>query len=112
MSKQNQYQEWPLPFQNMDNFIDPPQDELLVYQWEGFGRPYSTSGSLSSLESFGHVDDLDLSKLQLLEAAKSNLSDTNSTTLTSNSEVDDSSSTDADYEISQKQHHSFTDSWV
>ena len=73
---------------------------------------FSTSGSLSSLESFGHVDDLDLSKLQLLEAAKSNLSDTNSTTLTSNSEVDDSSSTDADYEISQKQHQSFTDSWV
>ena len=31
---------------------------------------FSTSGSLSSLESFGHVDDLDLSKLQLLEAVK------------------------------------------
>ena len=38
----------------MDSLIQPPEDELLVYKWEGFGRPYSITGSLSSLESFGN----------------------------------------------------------
>ena len=37
----------------MNSLIQPPEDELLVYKWEGFGRPYSITGSLSSLESFG-----------------------------------------------------------
>ena len=53
--------------EDMNSLIQPPEDELLVYKWEGFGRPYSITGSLSSLESFGHVDDLDLSQLQFLE---------------------------------------------
>ena len=35
-------------------------DEIKVYEWEGYGRPYSNAGSLSSLKSFGHVDDLEL----------------------------------------------------
>ena len=39
--------------EDMNSLIQPPEDELLVYKWEGFGRPYSITGSLSSLESFG-----------------------------------------------------------
>ena len=104
-----QYQQWPLPFQNMETFVVPPHDELLVYKWEGFGRPHSTSGSLSSLESFGHVDDLDLSTLQFLEAEP--LNTTSSTSITpSASEEEEFSSLEADYEIPQ--HQTFTDSWV
>ena len=35
-------------------------DEIKIYKWEGYGHPYSNVGSLSSLKSFGHVDDLEL----------------------------------------------------
>merc|ERR1712223_655590 len=101
-----QYQQWPFPFQNMETFVVPPQDELLVYKWEGFGRPNSTSGSLSSLESFGHVDDLDLSKLQFLEADP--LNTTSSTSITPTASEDEFSSLEADY---QTPHQTFTDSW-
>ena len=45
-----QYQQWPFPFQNMETFVVPPQDELLVYKWEGFGRPNSTSGKGPSIK--------------------------------------------------------------
>ena len=37
-------------------------DEPLIFIWEGFGRPLSPAGSLSSLESEdSHIDDIDLS---------------------------------------------------
>ena len=37
------------------------EDELLIFAWEGFGRPISPAASLSSLESeVSHLDDLDL----------------------------------------------------
>ena len=35
-------------------------EEIKVYEWEGYGHPYSNAGSLSSLKSFGHVDDLEM----------------------------------------------------
>ena len=117
----------------MNSLIQPPEDELLVYKWEGFGRPYSITGSLSSLESFGkfslfqnflkniifskhflgHVDDLDLSStLQFLEGQAVLPLNTTSTSSTL-SEVDSedlSSSAQADYYSIP--HQTFTDSWV
>lgn len=89
---QPSYVKWPIaPYE--DKFSEPAHDELLVYRWEGFGRPYSDSGSLSSLASFGHVDNLDFNK-DLLR-------------LRSFSSEDDfsSSSTEAEYTL-------VTDSWV
>ena len=45
-------------------YIDPyesEEDEPLIFAWEGFGRPVSPAGSLSSLESeLSHIDSLDL----------------------------------------------------
>ena len=52
-----QYQQWPFPFQNMETFVVPPQDELLVYKWEGFGRPNSTSGNVMTVVEFNYVKD-------------------------------------------------------
>ena len=50
---------------NIDRYCDPyesEEDEPLIYIWEGFGRPLSPAGSLSSLESEdSHIDDIDLS---------------------------------------------------
>ena len=123
--------------EDMNSLIQPPEDELLVYKWEGFGRPYSITGSLSSLESFGkflffqnfkkyiyfiqnfflgHVDDLDLSStLQFLEGQAVLPLNTTSTSITTStlSEVDSedlSSSAQADYYSIP--HQTFTDSWV
>ena len=63
-----QYKPWPILGEQVrhdetnvdfqDNFAP---DEFLIYKWEGFGQNHSNAGSLSSLDSFGHVDDLELS---------------------------------------------------
>ncbi len=98
------YRQWPiLPASQGESMANPmdiesPYDEFLNYKWEGFGRPHSTAGSLSSLDSFGHVDDLDLGR-QLLMLAKSSNS----------SESEGSSSSEAEYSLPQ---YALTDSWV
>ena len=50
---------------NIDRYCDPyesEEDEPLIFIWEGFGRPLSPAGSLSSLDSEdSHIDDIDLS---------------------------------------------------
>ena len=120
----------------MHSLIQPPEDELLVYKWEGFGRPYSITGSLSSLESFGnflfyqnilklylfisklflgHVDDLDLSStLQFLEGQAVPLNTTSTSITTSTlSEVDSEDfSSPAQTDYYSTPHQTFTDSWV
>lgn len=83
----------------MDPWMEASHDEILVYKWEGFGRPHSTASSLSSLKSFGHVDDLDLNK-ELLRLGQKELEP-------SSSSSDDSlSSESADYDIQM------SESWV
>ena len=73
-------------------------DELLIYKWEGRGPFSSGSGSsLSSLSSFGHVDDLVLSK-ELLNLGTSPISISSSSSVGSLSE--------------DHYHHLFKDSWV
>ena len=123
-------------FEDMHSLIQPPEDELLVYKWEGFGRPYSITGSLSSLESFGnflfyqnilklylfisklflgHVDDLDLSStLQFLEGQAVPLNTTSTSITTSTlSEVDSEDfSSPAQTDYYSTPHQTFTDSWV
>jgi hypothetical protein len=64
------YRPWPvspnprqLDFLNQgDPYADQQVDEMLMYRWEGRGQPLSNAGSLSSLGSYGHVDDLVLGK--------------------------------------------------
>ena len=52
------------PRKRKTKYIDPyesEEDEPLVFAWEGFGRPVSPAGSLSSLDSeISHIDSLDL----------------------------------------------------
>ena len=63
-----QYKPWPIigevvrdETSNVDFQDNFAPDEFLIYKWEGFGQNHSNAGSLSSLDSFGHVDDLELS---------------------------------------------------
>ena len=52
------------PRKRKTKYFDPyesEEDEPLIFAWEGFGRPVSPAGSLSSLESeLSHIDSLDL----------------------------------------------------
>ena len=83
----------------------PALDEMLIYRWEGYGQPYSNSGSLSSLSSFGHVDDLVLSKELLALASLSNSS-------LGDSSITSSQDSDEVYEASSTSGFQFKDSWV
>ena len=89
-------------------------DELLIYKWEGYGRPYSTAGSLSSLSSFGHVDDLILSK-ELLNLAKTRGASESDSTISSASVS--SITLTGDFPTSAEDHSGhyqplYKDSWV
>lgn len=96
----------PISFDKPKMSYQAALDELLIYKWEGRG-PYSSGGSgssLSSLSSFGHVDDLVLSK-ELLKLGTSHIS-------TSSSPSVGSLSSTGSMSLSQDHHHLFKDSWV
>ena len=88
-------------------FIDGPWEFFfffIVYKWEGFGYPHSNGGSLSSLDSFGHVDDLELSKTLIDLANQQQISNN-----ISSSAEEMSSIFEDEYDIPQQY---FMDSWV
>ena len=72
-----------------------------VYKWEGFGKPLSNAGSLSSLDSFGHVDDLDFQAITALTCK--------STSSESSSEDEEMASI---FEDGKQMPFHFIDSWV
>ena len=91
------------------NKLQPSLDEMLVYKWEGYGRPYSSAGSLSSLSSFGHVDELVLSK-ELLALAKQSNSPSSHSIATSTE--DSFSIDDEDTFNTMSTTFQYKDSWV
>ena len=86
-----------------DNFAP---DEFLIYKWEGFGQN-SNSGSLSSLDSFGHVDDLELSNTLISLAYQEY-------TLSSQEEEESiiSSFEEELMDMPMPPYHNFMDTWV